>query len=109
MNNGKGQREVLKELNISQPTVRKIWKRFLDTGSTDDKAKSGRPMKASERERRSICRLSITKPFSSARQIYAEVSLSSTLSFSTVKRYLCKERLVGRVSTKKPLLAAVNI
>ena len=109
MINGKGQREVARELNISQPTVTKIWKRFLDTESTNDKAKSGRPMKSTERKKRFICRLSITKPFSGARQIYAEVGLSSTLSLSTVKRYLRKEKLMRRVSTKKPLLTAVNI
>ena len=93
MGKGRSQRDVARELNICQPTVRKIWKRFLDTGSTNDKAKCGRPMKASERERRAICRISNKKPFSTAREIYEEAGGPPMLSISTVQRYLRKSGL----------------
>ena len=41
MSNGKGQREVARELNVGQTTVRQIWQRFLDTGSTEDSQNVG--------------------------------------------------------------------
>ena len=109
MTNEKGQREVAKLLNIGQTTVRMIWQRFLDTGSTNDRLKSGRQPNALERERRCLCRYSKTNPFATARQIYEEVGGPSVISISTVKRYLRNEGLFGRVSTKKPLLTKRNI
>ena len=45
ISNGKSQRGVVRKLNIGQTTVRNIWKRFMDTGITNDKPKLGRPMK----------------------------------------------------------------
>ena len=60
----------------------------MDTGTTNDKPKSERPMKASDRKRRFICRLSNLKPFYTAREIYKKVRGSSVLSLSTFQRYL---------------------
>ena len=56
----------------------------MDTVTTNDKPKSGRPMKASDKERRSICCHSKLKPFYTAREIYKEVRGPSVLSLSTV-------------------------
>ena len=107
--NAKGQREVARILNIGQTTVRMIWQRFLDTGSTDDRPKFGRQSKASKRERRCLCRYSKANPFATARQIYEEVGGSSAISISIVKLYLRNEGLFGRVTTKKQLLTKRNI
>ena len=109
ISNGKSQRENARQLNIGQTTVRNIWKRFMDTGNTHDKPKSGIPMNASDRERRSICRLSHIKPFYTAREIYKEVRGPSVLSLSTVQRYLRQNGLFGSTATKKLLLSKRNI
>ena len=77
--------------------------------STNDRSKSGRQPKASERERRCLCRYSKANPFATARQIHEEVGGPSAISISTVKRYLRNEGLFRRVSTKKPLLTKRNI
>jgi len=70
MSNGKGQRGVARELNVGQTTARQIRQRFLDTESTKDSPKCGRPMKSSDRKRRFLSRLLNAKPFSSARECY---------------------------------------
>jgi len=90
-------------------TVRMIWQRFLDTGSTNDRPKSGRQPKASERERICLCRYSKANLFAIARQMYEEVGGPSAISISTLKRYLGNEGLFEQVSIKKPLLTKPNI
>ena len=86
-----------------------IWQRFLDTGFTNDRPKSGRQPEASERERRCLCRYSKASPIATARQIYEVVGGPFAISISTVKQYLRNEGLFGRVSTNKPLLIKRNI
>ena len=81
----------------------------MDTEITNDKPKSGKLMKVSDRDRRSICRLSNIKPFYTAREIYKKVRGSSVLSLSTVQRYFCQNGLFGRIATKKLLLSKRNI
>ena len=40
---GESQNEVARTLNINQSTFSKLWDRFQQTGSTNDRQRSGRP------------------------------------------------------------------
>ena len=40
---GESQNEVARTLNVNQSTISKLWNRFQQTGSTNDRQRSGRP------------------------------------------------------------------
>lgn len=109
MQNGLSQSDVSKQLEIGQTTVRKIWLKFVDTGSIDNRPRSGRPMKTTIRERRSLCRLSKKDPFKTSNQLHQDSNLTQTISARTVRRVLNKSNLFGRCAAKKPLLNKVQI
>jgi len=60
---GASQRDVEKELGICRSNVRKIWKKFLNTGAVSDISRSGRPMKSSEMDRRLLVIQAKKAPF----------------------------------------------
>ena len=47
---GAKQIEVAKELNLGQTSVRRVWNRYLETGSTDNRPRSGKPPKTTEKK-----------------------------------------------------------
>ena len=98
------QREVSRKLKINQSTVRKIWLKYLETGTIEDKIKSGRPKILTEREERVMCRVSKQNPFDTASEVYARAKLDKQLSVCSVRRYLRNNSLFGRIAIKKPLL-----
>ena len=63
---GATQKQVSRELKICQSSVRKVWIKFLDTGSVLDKKRSGRHKKCSEKYRRLLCRQAKKEPILSA-------------------------------------------
>lgn len=109
MNDGKRQIDVATELKISSTTVRRIWKRYMETGSTNDRARSGRPLKTSERERRNICITSKKFPFLTSTEVKNKVYMQNTISNRTVSRILWKAGLFAFKAAKKPKLSNVNI
>lgn len=54
---------VSRRLGCHERTIHRLQARFRETGSTDDKARSGRPRKTTPREDRFIVRSSRGKPF----------------------------------------------
>jgi len=100
----KTQSEVSRELGISQPAVRAIWFKYLNTGSIKNLNRSGRPLKTTEKERRLIGRISKKSPFLTARQIGNELGIYSKVSIYTVRRVLRNCGLFGRIAARKPLL-----
>lgn len=109
METGYSQSNVARQLNLGQTTVRKIWLRYTATGSTENRPKSGRPMKTTERERRRLCQLSKTNPFKTPRELMNEVRFSQDVSIYTVRRVLNKSGLYARSAAKKPLLDKRNV
>jgi len=109
MINGRSQRKVGRELNISQSTVNRIWIRYRKTGTTDNKPRSGRPKKTTERERRVFCRLSMNNPFSSPRQLINEVNFANNISLRSARRILCSQGIFGRIAARKPRLNKIQI
>jgi len=55
MKSGCTQRQLSRELNISQPAIRYIWKKYMITGDIMPLPKSGRKPIYSPRDRRIIC------------------------------------------------------
>lgn len=109
MNNGCTQSNTARQLNLGQPTVRKIWLRYLETGSTENKPKSGRPRKITEKERRRLSYLCKVDPFKTPKQLINEIDFSQSVSLWTVRRELNRCGLLARSAAKKPLLSKVNI
>ena len=97
------QRELARMLEINHNTVHYIWKKDSNTGSVDDKKRSGRPIISTERERRKLCRYSKNNPFAKTRDVLVAVDFCNASSISTIKNYLNEGRLFGRVAAKKPL------
>jgi len=108
MKNGHKQVDVARELGLGQTSVRKVWQRYIDTGSTDDRHRTGRPRKTSERERRNICRQAKFTPFSSPRELFSKVHLGANISLRTVRRILAEGGLFGRCSARKPKLNRIQ-
>jgi transposase len=106
---GKSQRFIAQNFEISRGAVRGIVKKFLKYGTIENMKKSGRPNKTSIREQKKLCNISISNPFYSASQLHKNWHPSSNVSLSTVKRILRKYKLFGRVAAQKPLLTKRHI
>ena len=104
---GKSQREVARILNAAQSSVNYIWKRFLETGNIKDRPKVGRPSKASTKYRRKLCRISMTHPNLTAKEVYNESNLN--VYIRTVRSYLNKGGLFGKIAARKQVLSNVYI
>ena len=69
------------------------------------KARSGRPRKISDRTARRIVRKAIQNPRLTARSLQKDLADTGVVvHYSTIKRYLYKYGLHGRVIRRKPLL-----
>lgn len=101
---GESQRCVSRSLGVSRCAIQAIYKKFVDTGSVENKVKMGRPQRTSLREKRTLIRLSRQNPFLSAVQLKNNWKTEHSVSTSTVKRILRKYGLLGRIAAKKPLL-----
>ena len=49
---GQTQRYVGRQFNVSHTVVGRVWQRYLDTGSVDERAGRGRPSKTTDRDDR---------------------------------------------------------
>jgi len=105
---GYSQVSVAAEVNIGQTTVSYIWRKYRKTRIVADAKRSGRPRKATERERRLLSMTSKRNPFLTAREVRNEAKILSDVSLTTIKRYLRESNLHGRVAAKKPLLNKVQ-
>lgn len=106
---GETQRQVAINLNIAQSTVNFIWKKYLRTGTVKNEIRTGRPPKLNDRQERILCRNSMKSPFRTAREVYDECNDLPNMSVCTVRRYLRKNGLFGRIGSKKPLLTKRQI
>jgi len=97
-------KKVARDLNLCRTTVRNIWKKFLETGSISDKRKSGRPPLLTGRGQRNLCVLAKKFPFLGPLELLQGSTSYPKMSKSTIKRYLRKSGLFGRLAAKKPML-----
>ena len=109
MEKGETQRKVGLDLNISQSTVNNIWMRYRRYGTTNNRPRSGRPNKTTEKERRHFCRLSMKTPFSSPKQLMTESVFQNTISLRSARRILVNGGLFGRIAARKPRLNKLQL
>ncbi|GFT35807.1 uncharacterized protein TNCV_1288631 [Trichonephila clavipes] len=109
---GKSFREIGKILKLSFTTVGYIVKKYLETGSVENKPRPGGPSKLTSRAKRMIARSATNKAMTSAQNIANELlSLSScnvSVSAQTVRIILHKAGLKARTPRKKPYISEVN-
>lgn len=109
-NEGLTYRAIGVQLHISLFTVRSVVKKFKETGSTENKTRSGRPRIFSTREKRVIINKVKKNPKISAPQIARDVAFTSQKTFSvqTVRNVLHEGSYYGRAARKKPFISEIN-
>ncbi|GFV61862.1 uncharacterized protein TNCV_4106671 [Trichonephila clavipes] len=108
-NEGLTYRAIGIQLNVNLFTVRSV-KKFNETGSTENKVRSGRPGIFSAREKHSIIKKVKKNPKISAPQLANDVANTShkTFSVQTIRNVLHEESYYGRAATKKPFISKRN-
>ncbi|GFX33274.1 paired domain-containing protein [Trichonephila clavipes] len=107
---GKSFREIGKILKLSFTTIGYIVKKYLETGSVENKPRPGGPSKLTSRAKRMIVRSVTNKPMTSAQNIANELHSSCKVSLSaqTVRNVLHSTGLKARIPRKKPYISEVN-
>lgn len=87
-------------------TMQRIWKKYQETGSVDDKERSGRPRITSPRNERIIKRICLRNRVLSTAKITGNFNamMSTTLSSSSVRNILRKYGIKSYAAVKKPFL-----
>ena len=100
---GKGYKKISKALQMPVSTVQSLIKKWKIQGSLDTKPRSGRPRKISAKTARRIVRDTKKNPQVTSGEIQAALEKDSVVvSRSTIRRYLNKNELHGRVARRKP-------
>lgn len=101
---GSSQRQIANQLKIAQTSVSYLIKKHRTGIGMDDLPRTGRPRKITPRQERKLMIESKKCCTKTANELRNEVGLENIVSTSTVKRYLRKNCLFGRVAAKKPAL-----
>ena len=102
---GEGYKKLSQRFQLSVSTVRNIVRKWKTTGTVQVKARSGRPRKISDKQRRRMVRTVKVNPQSSSKDLQHHLAADGvTVHRSTIQRTLHKEMLYGRVMHKKPFL-----
>lgn len=103
-------RQISKKLKLSISGVVKTIHQYRDTGSYNDRPRSGAPRKTSQREDKFLVVISKRNRFKTVRDLTAELNTSkeTPVSESTVRRRLAAKNLKGYIAAKKPLLRVIN-
>ena len=110
---GQSIRKISRILNVSSSAVTKTIKPYDETGSYEDRPRTGRPRVTSDAEDKLIRVTSQGNRKLTAPQIKSHINASQSsssrhISTSTVKRRLRESGLHGRIAAKKPLLRKNN-
>ncbi|KAK7106419.1 hypothetical protein V1264_017679 [Littorina saxatilis] len=106
---GTPQNEVANAFGVHPSTITRLWQRYLQTGSTNDLARSGRPRVTTERENRAIYRQHVRDPFHIAAATARDVAgnRNRPVSSRTVRRRLVDRGLhCRRPDRTAPVLTA---
>ena len=87
---GQTQRYVGRQFNVSHTVVGRVWQRYLDTGSVDERAGRGRPKKTSDRDDRYIVNMAKRMRFESAKTLNADLRDASGV-------HICKQTVRNRL------------
>ncbi|GFX02453.1 uncharacterized protein TNCV_3065181 [Trichonephila clavipes] len=107
---GKFFREIGNILKLSFTSVGYIVKKYLETGSVENKPRTGGPSKLTSRAKRMTVRSATNKPMTSAQNIANELLSSCNVSVSaqTARNVLHSAGLKARTPRKKPYISEVN-
>ncbi|GFS51573.1 paired domain-containing protein [Trichonephila clavipes] len=107
---GKSLREIGNILKLSFTTVGYIVKKYLETGSVENKPRPGGPSKLTSRSKRMTVRSATNKPMTSAQNIANELLSSCNVSVSaqTIRNILHSAGLKTRTPRKKHYISEVN-
>ena len=87
-------------------SVRNVIKKWQSSGTVEVKARSGRPRKISDRTGRRIVRKASQTPSLTAQSLQKDLADTGVVvHYSTIKRYLYKYGLHGRVIRRKHILS----
>lgn len=103
--------EIARLVNCSSKTVRRWRDRYIETNGMERKAGSGCPRKITPKDEAYLCIVSKRNRRKTAKALAAEIFTRRgklTVSTRTVRRYLAKYNLNGRVARPKPLLRLAN-
>ena len=102
---GEGYKKLAQRFQLSVSTVRNIVRKWKTTGTVVVKARSGRPRKISDKQRRRMVRAVKLNPQTSSKDLQHDLAADGvTVHRSTIQRTLHKEMLYGRVMRQKPFL-----
>ncbi|KAI4885686.1 hypothetical protein NFI96_017633 [Prochilodus magdalenae] len=102
---GEGYRKLSQRFQLSVSTVRNIVRKWKTTGTVQVKARSGRPRKISNKQKRRMLRTVRVNPQTSTKDLQHDLAADGvTVHRSTIRRTLHKEMLYGRVMQRKPFL-----
>lgn len=105
---GKSSRNIAADLHVSQSTVVRTIKRYHETGSSESRARPGRPKVTTTRDDVAMSRLATVNPFITAGEIKQELPQSChNVSVDTIKRRLRHHfKSPIRRAVRKPLITA---
>lgn len=103
-NSGQSLRQIAQHFGIHFSIVSRLLKRHRDDGTIQERPRSGRPPKTSEREDRALVRVAKRQPFATARYLRDDWNIATRVAVRTVNRRLNNARLRARRPLKRPLL-----
>ena len=104
---GKRIAEAARIFDIKDPTARSIWKKYKKMGSAKNLARSGRPEKLSDRDKRLLIKTTRKErrtPFGELRN-----KLGLQVGETTVRTILAQAGYHRRVARKKPFLSQIQL
>ena len=103
---GATQRYAAAQFGVTQSVVQRIWQRFLDTGSVEERPKSGRPRKTSAVDDRYIVTMSRRQRFDTARTLNQQFlhATGITICEQTIRNRLHDNGIHARRPAVRPPL-----
>lgn len=106
-NSGKSARQIGRELGISDTTASRVIRRFKETGSNENRPRSGRPSILTERDKNHLTRITKSNQFTPLRQIVNQLPLN--VSIDTARKALKERGLNQYDAAKKPFLKPEHV
>lgn len=102
--------EIAKLLNLSKATIQTVVNNYNETGSTENKPRSGRPKKLSRRDTSFILKEVDQNPKENATKLAEKIALRSgtVVHPRTIQRTLNANGFHSRTPRKKPLISEKN-
>ena len=110
LDEGIGQREVARRLQVSLSVIQRLLHRFNETGSVQERRHPGRPRATTRHEDRSLVLSALRERNSTSVALRGQLraATGTNISSTTVRRRLREAGLASRRPAVRPVLSAVN-